>query len=121
MSRSADLSKQKKDSEQDFRKHLNAILHSVNADFVLTEDATKCLLQISDTFLKDVIGGAIKIANLRGEATISTRDVAFYLEHAWDMKIPGYVLENKVAVTNIKAAEIEARRQDDQNVSKRRK
>ena len=29
------------------------------------------------------------------------------LEHAWDMKIPGYILENKVAVTNVNGTNTE--------------
>ena len=28
-------------------------------------------------------------------------------EHAWDMKVPGYTLENKVAVTNVDSSNVE--------------
>ena len=30
-----------------------------------------------------------------------------FVEHAWDMKIPGYILENKVAVTNVNGTNTE--------------
>lgn len=56
----------------------------------LDEDVEEILLQIADDFVENTLNAACTFAKHRKVNKVEVKDVQLYLEHNWNMWIPGF-------------------------------
>ena len=61
--------------------------------FILTK-TFQSVLQLADEFIDNVITSACKLAKLRGAGTLEVRDIQLVLERQYNIRIPGYSMDD---------------------------
>lgn len=80
------------------KRKLNELVNTIGADegdgkTVIDGDVEELLLDLADEFISSVTGFACRLAKHRKVETIDTRDVQLHLEKNWNIRIPGYSMD----------------------------
>ena len=61
-------------------------------------------MEVADEFVDNVISGACRLAKLRPDATLDIRDIQIVLERNYNIRIPGYSLDETRVVRRVNPA-----------------
>ncbi|KAI9827079.1 MAG: Transcription initiation factor TFIID subunit 12 [Phylliscum demangeonii] len=74
------------------------------ADWLMRGDADKAVLQFADDFVDQVVTDACKLAKIRGSNTLELRDLQLVLERQYNIRVPGYALDEMRTVRKLAPA-----------------
>ncbi|EGV63204.1 hypothetical protein CANTEDRAFT_130715 [Yamadazyma tenuis ATCC 10573] len=80
------------------KRKLNELVQTIGADqgdgkTVIDGDVEELLLDLADEFINSVTGFACRLAKHRKVESIDVRDVQLHLEKNWNIRIPGYSMD----------------------------
>ncbi|XXQ30608.1 Transcription initiation factor TFIID subunit 12 [Plasmodiophora brassicae] len=69
---------------------LRELVRNVDPNERLDPEVENVLLQIADEFVDNVATFSCAIARHRKSSTLDAKDVQLYLDHSWNIRVPGY-------------------------------
>ena len=72
------------------KPRLQELVREIDPTEQLDEDVEEILLQIADDFVENTVNASCLFAKHRKVNKVEIKDVQLYLEHNWNMWIPGF-------------------------------
>eukprot|EP01006_Ploeotia_vitrea_P009809 TRINITY_DN24479_c0_g1_i3.p1 TRINITY_DN24479_c0_g1~~TRINITY_DN24479_c0_g1_i3.p1 ORF type:complete len:115 (+),score=3.28 TRINITY_DN24479_c0_g1_i3:54-398(+) len=79
------------------KRKINELVEQVDSQHELDPMVTEILLDIADQFVSNTIVYSCMLAKLRGDNTLQLKDVNMCLEKNWNIRVPGYVVQEPAA------------------------
>jgi len=98
------------DNEIITRRKLQELVNQVSPNTKLEIDVEEIMMDVADDFIESVTTFACNLAKHRKSTTLEVKDLQLHLERNWNIKVPGFSVEETKKRSLIQQSEVHKQR-----------